>query len=71
MINEEERKGTAPEKLLEIIGGGRSLSACVEGDCVEGSAYCGQIGGAIKSIDRKSTRLNSSHVALSRMPYSA
>jgi len=50
MINEEERKGTPPEKLFEIIGGGRSLSACVEGDCVEGSVYCGQIGGAINSI---------------------
>lgn len=50
MINEEERKGTPPEKLFEIIGGGRSLSACVEGDCVEGSVYCGQIGGAINTI---------------------
>ena len=50
MINQEERKGTPPEKLFEIIGGGRSLAACVEGDCLEGSVYCGQIGGAITSI---------------------
>jgi len=50
MIIQEEVKGTPPEKLFEIIGGGRSLSACVEGDCVEGSVYCGQIGGAIRSI---------------------
>jgi enoyl-[acyl-carrier protein] reductase II len=50
MIQDEENKGTPPEKLFELIGGGRSLSACVEGDCVEGSVYCGQIGGAISSI---------------------
>ena len=50
MITAEEKKGTPPEKLFEMIGSGRSLSACVEGDCVEGSVYCGQIGGAITSI---------------------
>ncbi len=49
-ILEEERKGTPPEKLLELIGGGRSMSAFVEGDCVEGTVYCGQIAGAIREI---------------------
>ena len=50
MIIDEERKGTPPEKLFEMIGGGRSITACVEGDCQEGSTYCGQIGGAIDSL---------------------
>ena len=32
---------------------------------------CGQVKKSYKEVDRKSTRLNSSHVALSRMPSSA
>ncbi len=50
MIVAEEAKGTPPDKLMEMIGGGRSITACLDGDCDEGSIYCGQIGGSITSI---------------------
>ena len=46
----------------EIINGSISASLEEKSDFCSGSAYC---------ADRKSTRLNSSHVALSRMPSSA
>ena len=50
MIVNAERKGAKPEELFEMIGEGRSAMACIEGDCEEGSLYCGQIGGAVKEI---------------------
>jgi enoyl-[acyl-carrier protein] reductase II len=50
MIVEAELKGAKPEALFEMIGEGRSAKACIEGDCEEGSLYCGQIGGHIKEI---------------------
>ncbi len=50
MIVSAESKGTKPEELFEMIGEGRSAKACIEGDCQEGSLYCGQIGGHIKEI---------------------
>ncbi len=33
-----------------MIGEGRSAKACVEGDCEDGSVYCGQIAGSIRTI---------------------
>lgn len=49
-ILEAERRGTPPEELLEMIGEGRSIRACVEGDCEEGTIYCGQIGGYVQEL---------------------
>jgi len=49
-ILEAEKQGTPPEDLLEMIGEGRSIRACVEGECEEGTVYCGQIGGCIDTI---------------------
>jgi len=50
MIVKAEHEGAKPEKLFEMIGEGRSAKACIEGDCQEGSLYCGQIGGHIKEL---------------------
>ena len=50
MIIKAELDGAKPEELSEMIGEGRSAKACIEGDCQEGSMYCGQIGGHIKEI---------------------
>ncbi len=49
-IVQAENEGMAPEKLMEMIGGGRSVMACVEGDCEEGTVYCGQIGGLVDEV---------------------
>jgi enoyl-[acyl-carrier protein] reductase II len=49
-ILEAEKQGTSPEDLLEMIGEGRSIKACVEGDCEEGTVYCGQIGGYVQEM---------------------
>jgi len=49
-IAAEEQKGTSPEKLNELIGPGRSITGFVDGNCEEGSIYCGQIGGAVKQL---------------------
>ncbi len=45
-----EKEGASREELFEMIGEGRSAKACVEGDCEDGSVYCGQIGGNIRTI---------------------
>ncbi len=50
MIVDAEKGGATPEELFELIGEGRSIKACIEGDCEEGSMYCGQIGGHIKDL---------------------
>jgi len=50
MIIDAEKGGATPEELFELIGEGRSIKACIEGDCEEGSMYCGQIGGHIKDL---------------------
>ncbi len=50
MIIKAEARGAKPEELFELIGEGRSEKACIDGDCQEGSLYCGQIGGHIKEI---------------------
>jgi enoyl-[acyl-carrier protein] reductase II len=49
-IVQAERKGTDPAELYKLVGEGRSLAACVDGDCEEGTVYCGQIAGAIREI---------------------
>lgn len=49
-ILEMEKEGASPEELLEMIGEGRSIKACIEGDCEEGTVYCGQIGGCVDTI---------------------
>ena len=61
------------EKMLrEELGGGIFLVAEQDGE-VQGYVGCQTVldEGYITNVDRKSTRLNSSHVALSRMPSSA
>jgi len=50
MIVAAEGQGASSEELFEMIGEGRSIMACIEGDCVQGSMYCGQIGGKIKEL---------------------
>jgi len=50
MIVEAENKGAKPEELFEMIGEGRSAIACIEGECEDGTLYCGQIGGAVKEL---------------------
>ncbi len=50
MILKAEKEGAKPEELFEMIGEGRSAMACIEGDCEQGTLYCGQIGGAVKEI---------------------
>jgi enoyl-[acyl-carrier protein] reductase II len=49
-IASAEQKGSSPEELNELIGAGRSMTGFIDGDCDEGSIYCGQIGGAIKQL---------------------
>jgi enoyl-[acyl-carrier protein] reductase II len=49
-ILDAERKNVSREALLEMIGEGRSIRACIQGDCEEGTVYCGQIGGYVDTI---------------------
>jgi enoyl-[acyl-carrier protein] reductase II len=44
-IIDAEKRGASAEELFEMVGGERSVKAFVDGDCVEGSLYCGQIAG--------------------------
>ena len=50
MIIQAESSGATPEELFEMIGEGRSAKACLEGDCQQGSVYCGQIGGYVNRL---------------------
>jgi len=50
MIMAEEKKGATPKELFEMIGEGRSLKAFVDGDCDDGTVYCGQIGGNVSEL---------------------
>jgi len=45
-----EKGGAGVEELYELIGEGRSRKAAVDGDIVEGTVYCGQIGGLISEL---------------------
>ncbi len=49
-IIKAENEGMPPSDLMEMIGGGRSVMACVDGDCDEGTVYCGQIGGLVNKL---------------------
>jgi enoyl-[acyl-carrier protein] reductase II len=50
MILQAEREGKPPEEIQEMIGSGRSVKACLEGDLEEGSFMCGQIAGMIAEL---------------------
>ena len=54
MILQAEREGLQPEEVQEMIGAGRSVKACLEGNLDEGSFMSGQIAGMIH--DLKSAR---------------
>ncbi|MFQ5988140.1 MAG: NAD(P)H-dependent flavin oxidoreductase, partial [Dehalococcoidia bacterium] len=47
---EVESEGVAPEELLVFIGVGRSRTGELDGDMIDGEAYCGAIAGMIKEI---------------------
>ena len=49
-ILQAEGEGMAPEKIQEMIGSGRSVKACLEGDMDEGSFMSGQVAGMIGEI---------------------
>lgn len=50
MILQAEREGMPPEKMQEMIGSGRSVKACLEGDLDEGSFMSGQVAGMIREL---------------------
>ncbi len=50
MIVAAESDGATSDELFEMIGEGRSIMACIEGDCEQGSMYCGQIAGKINEL---------------------
>lgn len=45
-----EKEGWPPEKIQEMIGSGRAVKACLEGDLEEGSFMCGQVAGMIGEL---------------------
>jgi len=49
-ILEMEGKGATPDELLAFIGIARSRTGELDGDMIDGEAYCGAIAGAIKEI---------------------
>jgi enoyl-[acyl-carrier protein] reductase II len=49
-ILEMESKGATPEELLVFIGIARSRTGELDGDMIDGEAYCGAIAGVIKEI---------------------
>lgn len=49
-IFEAEAQGADANRLLELIGFGRSRRATIEGDVEEGTIYCGQISGMIGEL---------------------
>ena len=61
--------GTALGNMVGSLTVGKKKYADVEDEMYELKAKCDQL--QKDFLDRKSTRLNSSHVALSRMPSSA
>jgi len=50
MILQAEREGKPPQEIQEMIGSGRSVKACLEGDLEEGSFMCGQVAGMIAEV---------------------
>ncbi len=49
-ILQAEREGWSQEKMQEMIGSGRSVKACLEGDLDEGSFMSGQVAGMITEL---------------------
>lgn len=49
-ILQAEREGWSQEKIQEMIGSGRSVKACLEGDLDEGSFMGGQVAGMIGEL---------------------
>ena len=49
-ILEMESKGATPEELMVFIGIARSRTGELDGDMIDGEAYCGAIAGMIKEI---------------------
>jgi enoyl-[acyl-carrier protein] reductase II len=49
-ILEMESKGATPEELLAFIGIARSRTGELDGDMIDGEAYCGAIAGVIKEV---------------------
>jgi len=50
MILQAEREGKPPQEIQEMIGSGRSVKACLEGDLEEGSFMCGQVAGMVAEL---------------------
>ena len=50
---------------------GKVFTGCNVENSSYGAAICAERTAAVKAVDRKSTRLNSSHIEESRMPSSA
>jgi enoyl-[acyl-carrier protein] reductase II len=50
MILQAEREGLPPEEIQAMIGSGRGVKACLEGDLDEGSFMSGQIAGMIREV---------------------
>lgn len=50
MILQAEREGKPPQEIQEMIGSGRSVKACLEGDLDEGSFMCGQVAGMVAEM---------------------
>ena len=64
--------GVDPSKYREYLGQGFDVYAPdIERKRAESQSWGEQIGAFANQSDRKSTRLNSSHLKLSRMPSSA
>ena len=49
-MRELEDRGTTPEELLAFIGVGRARAGGLDGDLVDGEAYCGAVAGMIKEL---------------------
>jgi enoyl-[acyl-carrier protein] reductase II len=52
MILQAEREGKPPREIQEMIGSGRSVKACLEGDLEEGSFMSGQVAGMIGELKK-------------------
>ena len=67
------QRATASKTPLRFRGGGTKdfYSQSLEGEILDTRAYTGILSYEPSELDRKSTRLNSSHSQQSRMPSSA
>ena len=65
------KKSYATEQLSVTTGAAVSPTSDKVNNVLTGTAVMTTTSGASQGLDRKSTRLNSSHIPLSRMPSSA